>query len=61
MPPTKGKDAITLLKEDHKKVKGLLSQLELTQSRLEAGPEGLWYGVWVKAGLPGPRGAGPVR
>lgn len=35
--------------------------VELTQSRLEAGPEGLWYGVWVKAGLPGPRGAGPVR
>ena len=33
MPPTKGKDAITLLKEDHKKVKGLLSQLEKTTER----------------------------
>ena len=33
--------------------------VELTQSRLEAGPDGVWYGVWVKAGLPGPRGAGP--
>lgn len=35
--------------------------VELTQSRLEAGPDGVWYGVWVKAGLPGPRGAGPGR
>ena len=35
--------------------------VELTQSRLDAGPEGVWYGVWVKAGLPGPRGAGVVR
>ena len=26
--------------------------VELTQSRLEAGPDGVWYGVWVKAGLP---------
>ena len=33
--------------------------VELTQSRLEGGPDGVWYGVWVKAGLPGPRGAGP--
>jgi hypothetical protein len=33
--------------------------VELTQSRLEAGPDGVWYGVWVKAGLPGPRRAGP--
>ena len=33
--------------------------VELTQSRLEAGPDGVWYGVWVKASLPGPRGAGP--
>ena len=33
--------------------------VELTQSQLEAGPDGVWYGVWVKAGLPGPRGAGP--
>jgi hypothetical protein len=33
-------------------------EVELTQSRLEAGPDGVWYGVWVKAGLPGPRGAG---
>ena len=33
--------------------------VELTQSRLEAGPDGVWYGVWVKAGLPGPRGPGP--
>ena len=31
--PAKGKDAITLLKEDHKKVKGLLSQLEKTTER----------------------------
>ena len=29
----KAKDAITLLKEDHKKVKGLLSQLEKTTER----------------------------
>jgi hypothetical protein len=36
-------------------------EVELTQSRLDAGPDGVWYGVWVKAGLPGPRGAGPVR
>jgi hypothetical protein len=36
-------------------------EVELTQSRLEAGPDGVWYGVWVKAGLPGARGAGPVR
>jgi hypothetical protein len=35
--------------------------VELTQSRLEAGPEGVWYGVWVKAGLPGPRGTGLQR
>ena len=34
-------------------------EVELTQSRLEGGPDGVWYGVWVKAGLPGPRGAGP--
>ena len=34
MPQAKqGKDAITLLKEDHKKVKGLLSQLEKTTER----------------------------
>jgi hemerythrin-like domain-containing protein len=33
MPPTKGKDAITLLKEDHKKVKGLLAQLDKTTER----------------------------
>ena len=31
--PRKGKDAITLLKEDHKKVKGLLAQLEKTTER----------------------------
>jgi hemerythrin superfamily protein len=31
--PRKGKDAITLLKEDHKKVKGLLAQLEKTTVR----------------------------
>ena len=31
--PKKGKDAIALLKEDHKKVKGLLSQLEKTTER----------------------------
>ena len=31
--PRKAKDAITLLKEDHKKVKGLLSQLEKTTER----------------------------
>jgi hypothetical protein len=31
--------------------------VELTQSRLEAGPDGVWYGVWVKAGFPGPRAA----
>ena len=31
--PKKAKDAITLLKEDHKKVKGLLSQLEKTTER----------------------------
>ena len=31
--PSKGKDAITLLKEDHKKVKGLLAQLEKTTER----------------------------
>jgi hypothetical protein len=35
--------------------------VELTQSRLEAGPDGVWYGVWVKAGLPGPRRAGLQR
>ena len=34
-------------------------EVELTQSSLQAGPDGVWYGVWVKAGLPGPRGAGP--
>ena len=34
--------------------------VELTQSQLDAGPDGVWYGVWVKAGLPGPRGAGPA-
>jgi len=33
MAQTKGKDAIALLKEDHKKVKGLLSQLEKTTER----------------------------
>ena len=31
--PRQGKDAITLLKEDHKKVKGLLAQLEKTTAR----------------------------
>lgn len=31
--PRRGKDAITLLKEDHKKVKGLLAQLEKTTER----------------------------
>jgi len=31
--PRKAKDAITLLKEDHKMVKGLLSQLEKTTER----------------------------
>jgi hemerythrin-like domain-containing protein len=31
--PRQGKDAITLLKEDHKKVKGLLAQLEKTTER----------------------------
>jgi hemerythrin-like domain-containing protein len=31
--PKRGKDAITLLKEDHKKVKGLLAQLEKTTER----------------------------
>jgi len=36
-------------------------EVELTQSRLEVGPDGVWYGVWVKAGLPGPRGAGLQR
>ena len=35
-------------------------EVELTQSRLEAGPDGVWYGVWVKAGLPGPRGGRPL-
>jgi hypothetical protein len=40
-------------------VQGRDVDVELTQSRLEAGPDGVWYGVWVKAGLPGPRGAGP--
>jgi hypothetical protein len=39
-------------------VQGRDVEVELTQSRLEAGPDGVWYGVWVKAGLPGPRGAG---
>ena len=33
MAQPKGKDAIALLKEDHKKVKGLLSQLEKTTER----------------------------
>jgi hypothetical protein len=41
------------------RVQGQDVEVELTQSRLEAGPDGVWYGVWVKAGLPGPRGAGP--
>ena len=40
-------------------VQGRDVEVELTQSRLEAGPDGVWYGVWVKAGIPGPRGAGP--
>ena len=31
--PPKGKDAITLLKEDHKKLRGLLAQLEKTTER----------------------------
>jgi hemerythrin superfamily protein len=31
--PRKGKDAIALLKEDHKKVKGLLAQLDKTTER----------------------------
>jgi hemerythrin-like domain-containing protein len=31
--PRQGKDAITLLKDDHKKVKGLLAQLEKTTER----------------------------
>ena len=42
-------------------VQGQDVEVELTQSRLEAGPQGVWYGVWVKAGLPGPRGAGLQR
>ncbi len=33
MPQARQKDAIALLKEDHKKVKGLLSQLEKTTER----------------------------
>ena len=33
MPPKKNQDAIALLKEDHKKVKGLLSDLEETSER----------------------------
>jgi hypothetical protein len=40
-------------------VQGRDVEVELTQSRLDAGPDGVWYGVWVKAGVPGPRGAGP--
>jgi len=40
-------------------VQGKDVEVELTQSRLDAGPDGVWYGVWVKAGIPGPRGAGP--
>jgi hypothetical protein len=41
-------------------VQGHDVEVELTQSRLEAGPDGVWYGVWVEAGVPGPRGnAGP--
>jgi hypothetical protein len=36
-------------------VEGSDVEVVLTQSRLEAGPEGVWYGVWVRAGLPGPR------
>lgn len=31
--PTKARDAITLLKDDHKKVKGLLAQLDKTTER----------------------------
>ena len=31
--PVRGKDAITLLKDDHKKVKGLLAQLDKTTER----------------------------
>jgi len=31
--PRRGKDAITLLKEDHKKVRGLLAQLDKTTER----------------------------
>ena len=33
MPPKKNQDAIALLKEDHKKVKGLLSELEETSEK----------------------------
>lgn len=33
MPPKKTQDAIALLKEDHKKVKGLLSELEETSEK----------------------------
>lgn len=33
MPPKKNQDAIALLKEDHKKVKGLLSELEKTSEK----------------------------
>ena len=36
-------------------VEGSDVEVVLTQSRLEAGTEGVWYGVWVRAGLPGPR------
>ena len=39
-------------------VQGRDVEVELTQSRLDAGPDGVWYGVWVKAGVPGPRAAG---
>jgi hypothetical protein len=39
-------------------VQGRDVEIELTQSRLEAGPDGVWYGLWVRAGVPR-RGAGP--
>jgi hypothetical protein len=42
-------------------VQGRDVEVELSQSRLEAGPEGVWYGVWVKAGLPRAGTAGPQR
>ncbi len=36
-------------------------EVELTQSRLEAGSDGVWYGVWVKAGLPNVAGGRPPK